>query len=144
MCGIRRANLVFVSIASAWEIAINTSLGRLSVPMAFEDILDEAGFVLLPVTLDHTDEVAKLPHHHRDPFDRMLWPRRARRGILPWSRTIDCSDSTAFRSYGVDDEPARSLSPGRTARAGLSAVLRPADRLGGRGQLLQLRELSTF
>ncbi len=69
---IRRANLVFVSIASAWEIAIKTSFGRLSVPMAFEDILAEAGFVLLPVTLDHTDEVARLPHHHRDPFDRML------------------------------------------------------------------------
>jgi PIN domain nuclease of toxin-antitoxin system len=69
---IRRANLVFVSIASAWEIAIKASLGRLTVPMAFEDILDEAGFVLLPVTLVHTNEVARLPHHHRDPFDRML------------------------------------------------------------------------
>ena len=69
------------------------------------------------------------------------WPRRAR-SILPWSRTIDCSDSTTFRSYGVDHEPAGSLSPGRAARAGLSAVLRPADRPGGRGQLLQLRELS--
>ncbi len=69
---IRDANLVWVSIASAWEIAIKTSLGRLTVPMRFEDILDKAGFVLLPVTLVHTDEVARLPHHHGDPFDRML------------------------------------------------------------------------
>lgn len=69
---IRRADLALVSIASAWEIAIKVSLGRLIVPMALEDVLDEAGFVLLPVTMAHTAEVARLPHHHRDPFDRML------------------------------------------------------------------------
>jgi len=69
---IRHADLALVSIASAWEIAIKASLGRLALPMAVEHILDESGFVLLPVTLAHTAEVAKLPHHHRDPFDRML------------------------------------------------------------------------
>lgn len=69
---IRHAAQALVSIASAWEIAIKTSLGRMAMPMALEDILHEAGFDLLPVTLAHTAEVARLPRHHRDPFDRML------------------------------------------------------------------------
>jgi PIN domain nuclease of toxin-antitoxin system len=69
---IRHADLAVVSIASAWEIAIKASLGRLTLPVAVEDILEIAGFALLPVTLAHTTEVARLPPHHRDPFDRML------------------------------------------------------------------------
>ena len=92
---IRRADLALVSIASAWEIAIKTSLGRLAVPMAVEDILDEAGFVLLPVTFAHAAEVAKLPHHHRDPFDRMLVAQaRTERLAL-------VSPDRVFRKYDV-------------------------------------------
>ena len=78
---IRHADIALVSIASAWEIAIKTSLGRIAVPMAVEDILDEAGFALLPVTFAHTAEVAKLPHHHRDPFDRMLVAQARTEGL---------------------------------------------------------------
>lgn len=66
------APLVFVSIASAWEAAIKVSLGRLRLDETLEEGIAESGFMQLPVTLAHTEAVARLPFHHRDPFDRML------------------------------------------------------------------------
>jgi PIN domain nuclease of toxin-antitoxin system len=38
----------------------------------FGSTIEASGFALLPLTLAHVDEVAALPPHHRDPFDRML------------------------------------------------------------------------
>lgn len=63
---------VFVSIASAWELAIKQSIGKLDMPEDLQEQLDHHRFELLPVTLTHTSQVAKLPLHHRDPFDRIL------------------------------------------------------------------------
>lgn len=62
----------YASLASAWEIAIKSSIGKLRLPLAFEDFLDRFGFELLPIRLEHVREVEMLPFHHRDPFDRML------------------------------------------------------------------------
>ncbi|HWG85329.1 MAG TPA: type II toxin-antitoxin system VapC family toxin [Deinococcales bacterium] len=69
-------NTVLVSVASAWEIAIKASQGRLEVP---EDVAAfvrsqaaQNDFQLLPVHLSHAAAVRELPWHHRDPFDRML------------------------------------------------------------------------
>ena len=56
---IRSAATVFVSVATAWEIAIKISAGKLTLAMPLGDIVDEAGFDLLPITLEHTTEVAK-------------------------------------------------------------------------------------
>lgn len=66
------ADIVFVSVASAWEAAIKMGLGRLRLPEAFGRGVEKSGFQPLPITFDHTDRVAALPHHHGDPFDRML------------------------------------------------------------------------
>lgn len=63
---------VYLSIASAWEMAIKASRGRLETPDDLEAIVDEAGFDVLAIDLRHTDEVRRLPFHHRDPFDRLL------------------------------------------------------------------------
>jgi PIN domain nuclease of toxin-antitoxin system len=65
-------NRVFVSLASPWEMAIKTALGNLAPPDDLESQLSEKRFELLPIALRHTRAVASLPHHHRDPFDRML------------------------------------------------------------------------
>lgn len=65
-------NLVFVSIASLWEIKIKESLGKLRLPRAFYKSLQPAGFEILLVDLAHVEALDKLPMHHRDPFDRML------------------------------------------------------------------------
>jgi PIN domain nuclease of toxin-antitoxin system len=65
------ASIVYVSMASLWEIGI--LLGRGRIPNGNDQLLAIAsGLDLLPVTPDHCKAVAKLPHHHRDPFDRML------------------------------------------------------------------------
>lgn len=70
-------NETFLSVASAWEIAIKASLGKLGgVPDDLEGFFDEQllvnGFEVLPVRLAHAVGVRHLPYHHRDPFDRML------------------------------------------------------------------------
>lgn len=64
--------LVFVSAASAWEIAIKRALGKLEAPDDLEAAVDASGFVELPIRFDHAVLAGALPRHHDDPFDRML------------------------------------------------------------------------
>jgi PIN domain nuclease of toxin-antitoxin system len=66
------ADSVYVSAASAWEIAIKTGLGRLRPTRTVEQAVEESGFLELPVTFRHAQRVGGLPPHHRDPFDRLL------------------------------------------------------------------------
>jgi PIN domain nuclease of toxin-antitoxin system len=69
-------NEVMVSAASAWEIATKFRIGKL--PMArdlVEDFIPQvtaAGYVLLPISVEHALRAGRLPVAHRDPFDRML------------------------------------------------------------------------
>lgn len=65
-------NLVAVSAASVWEIAIKRSLGKLTIGDAWAATLRGFGFDPLPVTAIHAEAVERLPWHHRDPFDRVL------------------------------------------------------------------------
>lgn len=37
-----------------------------------EKAMADLGLVVLPITVEHADAQAVLPHHHRDPFDRLL------------------------------------------------------------------------
>lgn len=69
---IQAAAAVFVSAATAWEIAIKVALGRLRTTRTVEDAVRESGFEELPVTFRHAAGVTRLPPHHRDPFDRLL------------------------------------------------------------------------
>jgi PIN domain nuclease of toxin-antitoxin system len=70
------ANDVFVSAASAWEIAIKLSLGKLDAPPDAATWLPvqlaARRFTPLPIGLEHALSVEALPPHHRDPFDRLL------------------------------------------------------------------------
>jgi PIN domain nuclease of toxin-antitoxin system len=69
------ANEIFVSIATFWELAIKSSLGKISLSKDVHSLATELpsdGFVLLPINSEHCSAVANLPFHHRDPFDRML------------------------------------------------------------------------
>ena len=64
---------VFVSAASIWEMAIKSSLGKLDAdPIAVNEALAPSGFEELAVSNAHAAYVARLPPHHRDPFDRLL------------------------------------------------------------------------
>lgn len=69
---VREADEVFVSIASAWEIAIKVSLGRLVFSETFDVALTISHFEPLAIEVRHTEKIKTLPLHHRDPFDRML------------------------------------------------------------------------
>jgi PIN domain nuclease of toxin-antitoxin system len=66
------ADAVFVSAASAWEIAIKQALGKLRIPAVIEEGIEQSGFSPLPIEFRHAAAVAELPLHHGDPFDRML------------------------------------------------------------------------
>ena len=74
-----------VSAASAWEMAIKQSNGKLALPGPAESwlpgVFDEFGFDLLPITVDDALAVRALPWHHRDPFDRLLVAQAKRRGM---------------------------------------------------------------
>lgn len=65
-------NEVLTSAASAWEIAIKTSVGKLHAPPDLVDAAEKVGFTLRPVTFDDVEALRTLPSLHRDPFDRML------------------------------------------------------------------------
>ena len=69
-------NEIFLSVVSAWEISIKYSKKRLTLvspPGVYvPDRLRLFGIQQLPVTLGHATQVAELPFHHRDPFDRIL------------------------------------------------------------------------
>jgi PIN domain nuclease of toxin-antitoxin system len=67
---------VWVSAASAWEIAIKHARGRLPLPVAVgqfvRDIRERYQFSSLPIDEESALLVAKLPALHHDPFDRIL------------------------------------------------------------------------
>jgi PIN domain nuclease of toxin-antitoxin system len=73
-------NTVFVSVVSAWELWIKHAkkpipgFGRAldAGAESFVQAALDSAIDLLEVTLDHAWLAARLPDHHRDPFDRML------------------------------------------------------------------------
>lgn len=70
---IERADAVYVSAASVWEIAIKARLGRIVAdPQELAAAIAASGFVELPVTAVHAAGVGRLELHHHDPFDRLL------------------------------------------------------------------------
>lgn len=69
------SNKCFISIASLWEIAIKTSLGKLELKADFNkigEILSLNDIEILPITFGHIQKLLKLKYHHRDPFDRII------------------------------------------------------------------------
>ncbi|MEW6429758.1 MAG: type II toxin-antitoxin system VapC family toxin [Thermodesulfobacteriota bacterium] len=88
-----------LSLASCREIVIRTSLGKLRLTMPVGRFLTEQlaanGFSLLPIELRHAARVAKLPFHHRAPFDRLLIAQ-----AITEKLTMVTADSL-FSNYGV-------------------------------------------
>lgn len=78
---ISTADLVFVSVASAWEVAIKVALGRLELPDTIEAGVLASGFEKLLISFSHAERVASLPLHHKDPFDRMLVAQAQAEGL---------------------------------------------------------------
>jgi PIN domain nuclease of toxin-antitoxin system len=69
-------NEVYLSVASAWEIAVKHGLGRLPLPLAPDRFVPEMrerhAVASLAIDEESALHVARLPAVHRDPFDRMI------------------------------------------------------------------------
>lgn len=69
-------NAIEISPASYWEIAIKISLGKYELPEPYGVFIEREiatnDFRILPIEPKHTAALTTLPHHHRDPFDRLL------------------------------------------------------------------------
>ncbi len=78
---VERADEVFVSAATTWELAVKVSLGKLRMPEGFLEVVEQQGFTHLPITPLHAMAVQSLPWHHRDPFDRILLAQATVEGL---------------------------------------------------------------
>ena len=78
-------NEKFISLASIWEMAIKSSLGKLDLARPFSDLIPAQirsnGFKVLAIDMAHLIQVASLPFQHRDPFDRLLIEQSQVEGI---------------------------------------------------------------
>jgi PIN domain nuclease of toxin-antitoxin system len=67
---------IFVSAASAWEIATKVRLGRFleaaKLESRFLQAMDKAGYQLLPISPEIALRAGRLPGAQGDPFDRMI------------------------------------------------------------------------
>lgn len=94
-----QANDCLLSLASVWELAIKSNLGKLKLATSVQRYVVENlaanSFSLLDMRIAHVGLVEALPRHHGDPFDRML-AAQALAEDLP----IITADPV-FRRYGV-------------------------------------------
>jgi PIN domain nuclease of toxin-antitoxin system len=93
-------NMLYLSAASFWEICIKLSIGKLTLPDKWQDTADLAMDInairWLPIKQRHCLELLSLPHHHRDPFDRLL---------IAQARAEGLSVLTADSNFGRYDVP---------------------------------------
>jgi PIN domain nuclease of toxin-antitoxin system len=91
-----------LSVASVWELAIKSSLGKVKLEVPLAALVDSQVVALRVNLLDvqraHALLVEELPYHHRDPFDRMLVAQAIHEGLAI------LSGDDAF-----DDYPARRV-----------------------------------
>jgi PIN domain nuclease of toxin-antitoxin system len=95
---------VVVSVASIWELSIKVSLGRLAIPSRRKAIPADHfaraaglnGISIIPIEAGEAEYVRRLPHIHRDPFDRLLIAQS-----LLGARAIITRDAVFSRYPGV-------------------------------------------
>ncbi|MBC5801265.1 MAG: type II toxin-antitoxin system VapC family toxin [Candidatus Eremiobacteraeota bacterium] len=95
----QRDERVMVSMASLWEIAIKSRLGKIAFPRppatyALKQMKRQR-FELLGIRIAHVDAIASMPLHHRDPFDRLLIAQAQVEGL-----TLLTADA-AFELYKI-------------------------------------------
>lgn len=92
-------NVVFVSAASAWEIATKYHRGRLDEAKIIAPDIAAAiagqDFEELPITVEEATRAGTLPGPLRDPFDRMLIAQALSRNL------VLISNESLFDQYGV-------------------------------------------
>lgn len=89
---------VFVSAASAWEIATKGRLGKLrwGSPDSIEVYCRAQRFELLAVTFAHAEKAGSWPQPHGDPFDRLLAAQCRIEGLRL------ATNDAKVRAFGID------------------------------------------
>ena len=97
---IESSERVLISSATIWEIAIKVQLGKLTADV--DEVINQIhanGFEELPIYARHARQVARLPRHHGDPFDRLLIAQAISETIKlltpdlqlkPYSELVEC------------------------------------------------------
>ena len=65
----------YLSIASAWEVAIKLGTQKLSLEGGLSEffrMIDDNGLIMLGVEREYLDRLHELPLWHKDPFDRLI------------------------------------------------------------------------
>jgi PIN domain nuclease of toxin-antitoxin system len=92
-------NELYFSVASIWEMGIKVALGKLPLPEPIESYVASCLLVLdatsLEIRANHALQAAKLPLHHKDPFDRMLIAQAQIEGM------VIVSSDRVFHQYDV-------------------------------------------
>jgi PIN domain nuclease of toxin-antitoxin system len=89
---------LYFSALNVWEVAIKFALGKPGFrvnPHVFRRVLLDRGYLELAITSEHAARVGELPHHHKDPFDRLLVAQAMVEGI-----TLLTVDATLARYPG--------------------------------------------
>ena len=100
-----KSNHVLFSAASSWEIAIKYGLGKLKLsepPLQFiPKRLARDRITAISIEHIHALHVSTLPHHHRDPFDRLLIAQAQIEGIpiLTADEKIDAYDVEVIQAH---------------------------------------------
>ena len=92
---IRNADELLFSVVSFAEIGVKAAVGKLTVPTDLRQHILDAGIRILGLAPDHGLDVARLPLHHRDPFDRLLIAQARSEGL-----TVMTADAR-IRAYDV-------------------------------------------
>jgi PIN domain nuclease of toxin-antitoxin system len=93
-------NKVWVSAATVWELEIKRALGKIDFTADLGVWIAQHRFEPLPITAHHAIRAARLPEHHRDPFDRMLIAQSAAENLV--LMTVDAR----MTPYGIALFPA--------------------------------------
>lgn len=92
------ANAVYVSAASAWEVATQARTGKLpaeSLAHDFVDAVESQGFLPLPISMIHGQRAGSLAGSRKDPFDRMLIAQAQAENL------VLVSNQAIFDQYGI-------------------------------------------
>lgn len=88
-----------MSHATAWEVAIKASLGKLKLQVTYQELFPGTllanGFRELAPNFRHFEDLLTLPLHHRDPFDRLLIAQARVEGMS----VLSCDPH--FAAYGI-------------------------------------------
>ncbi len=106
------ANDVLVSVVSLWEIVVKVRVGKLEADIGeVAATVAREGFTLLDISAAHLRTLARLPMHHRDPFDHLLLAQAIEEDATFVSedrnasrypvRLVTCSDAPPFPAPGL-------------------------------------------